>query len=233
MSDEDPLVVEGRNDVDDALAWAGSRIAALARGRVLDVGCGDGRFLPPDGVGVDLDAARLREARARSSRLVRGDARTLPFRDATFDTAFANRMLNASGDLDAVLAEIRRVLRADGRLVVLTLARRAPSPLRAIHDEAREALGLRSARGERLDDENGEERLRRHFSRVERERFGRRWRFADPSEALDHYARRYLHREHRDRAAAAALFARVREGVRAFRGELADDESATLFIASG
>src|SRR5438552_9999549 len=45
----------GYNDLVDPLAWAAPRIAALARGRVLDVGCGDGHFLPPNGIGIDLD----------------------------------------------------------------------------------------------------------------------------------------------------------------------------------
>ena len=139
--------------VSDPIDWAAPRIAALARGRVLDLGCGDGRFLPPGGVGVDLDLERLRAARAKSPLVVRADAHALPFGDEIFDTILANRMLNAAGRVDDVLREVARVLRRDGTLVVLTRARQRP-------DE------------DRLDPENGERRLGMHFADVGAEREG-------------------------------------------------------------
>lgn len=134
---------------DDPLAWADARIRANTSGRALDVGCGEGRFLASSIVGVDLDAARLRAARARSRLLVQSDAHSLPFRDGSFDTAYANRVLNDAGRIDDVLAEIGRVLRPDGRLVVFTRAR--------------------PGEGDRLDRSNGEARLAAHFERVSAE----------------------------------------------------------------
>jgi ubiquinone/menaquinone biosynthesis C-methylase UbiE len=95
-------------------------------------------------VGVDLDLDRLRAARVRSERLVQADAHALPFADATFDTVFANRMLNSAGRIDDLLREIVRVLRPDGTLVVLTRARQKPSP-------------------DRLDPQNGAGRLGAQF----------------------------------------------------------------------
>ena len=133
---------------EETLAWAGERIRAHTQGRTLDIGCGEGRFLPSGGVGLDLDMERLRVARLRSRRVVRGDAHALPFRDGAFDTTYAHRMLNDAGRIDAVLEEIRRVLRPDGRLVVFTGARH--------HADA----------PDRLDRGNGADRLRRHFERV-------------------------------------------------------------------
>jgi SAM-dependent methyltransferase len=87
----------------DPIEWAAPRLAALARGRVLDLGCGDGRFLPPRGIGLDLDLDRLRVARATPALVVQADAHALPFRDRAFDTVFANRMVNAAGRIDDVL----------------------------------------------------------------------------------------------------------------------------------
>jgi len=135
----------------DSLEWAAPRIAALARGRVVDLGCGAGRFLPARGVGLDLDHDRLRAARAVSTLVVQADAHALPFRDSAFDTVFANRMLNAAGRIDDVLGEIVRVLRPTGALVVFTRARPKPQE-------------------DRLDPENGADRLGRYFERVTVER---------------------------------------------------------------
>ena len=139
--------------VRDRVDWAAPRIAALARGRVLDLGCGEGRFLPAGGVGVDLDLERLRVARTRSALVVRADAHALPFGRNTFDTVLANRMLNAAGRIDDVLDEVARVLRPDGTLVVLTRARPRPDD-------------------DRLDQENGAQRLALHFAEVTSEREG-------------------------------------------------------------
>lgn len=125
--------------------WLRARLAERSRGLVLDAGCGDGRFLGPGTVGVDRDHARL--AAARLPRAVAADVRALPFADGRFDTAYAIRMLNDTGDVDAALAELRRVLRPGGMLLVYTRARPAP--------------------GDRLDAANGRERLSRHFPRVD------------------------------------------------------------------
>lgn len=114
---------------------------------MLDLGCGDGRFLPPGGVGVDLDLDRLRNVPARSARLVQADAHALPFAAATFDTVLANRMLNAAGRIDDVFREVSRVLRPGGALVVLTRARPTNED-------------------DRLDPENGAARLGAHFEEV-------------------------------------------------------------------
>lgn len=129
-----------------AVARMTARLPSLTRGRVLDLGCGEGRFLPRGAVGLDVDHERLLAARDRSRMVVRADARRLPFAPATFDTVYALRMLNDTGDVDGVLAEIARVLRPGGRLLVVTRAR--------------------PAGGDRLDRANGEERLRRHFDHV-------------------------------------------------------------------
>ncbi|HEX9436194.1 MAG TPA: class I SAM-dependent methyltransferase, partial [Candidatus Limnocylindria bacterium] len=130
----------------DAFAWVEGRLRALTTGRVLDMGCGDGRFLPRGGIGLDIDLERLRAARERSTLLVGGDARALPFADRSFDTVYAHRMLNDTGDVARALSEAARVLRARGTLLVFTRAR----------------LG----EGDRLDRWNGLERLRPYFFAV-------------------------------------------------------------------
>ena len=133
----------------DAFAWVEGRLRALTTGRVLDMGCGDGRFLPRGGIGLDIDVDRLRAARERSTLLVRGDARALPFADRSFDTVYAHRMLNDAGDVARALSEAARVLRPRGTLLVFTRAR--------------------LAEGDRLDRWNGVDRLQPYFEAVSAE----------------------------------------------------------------
>ncbi|AGB15461.1 methylase involved in ubiquinone/menaquinone biosynthesis [Halovivax ruber XH-70] len=74
-------------------------------------------------VGVDFSAAQLDHARhlrdhyGVDARFVRGDVTNLPLPDASFDVAFSGWVYQMVPDLEACLAEARRVLRDDGLLV--------------------------------------------------------------------------------------------------------------------
>jgi SAM-dependent methyltransferase len=106
-------------------------------GDLLDVPCGFGRHSVPLGeagyrvVGVDRSEALLEEARRRAGaaewpRFEPGDYRELPFADESFDAAVnLFTSLGYLGDEEdtRVLAEIRRVLRPGGRLVIETMHR--------------------------------------------------------------------------------------------------------------
>ena len=106
-------------------------------GELLDVPCGFGRHSVPLGragykvTGVDRSAALLEEARRRTGherwpKLVQADYRELPFPDESFDAAL--NLFTSLGYLGIeadtrVLAEIGRVLRPGGRLVIETMHR--------------------------------------------------------------------------------------------------------------
>jgi SAM-dependent methyltransferase len=105
-----------------------SALAALTPGpcrRLLDLGCGKGRFAAhlqdrgAEVVGLDLSAAML--ARAGGLSRVRGSARRLPFAAESFDGVLAVEVLQhvAPRGLDAVLAELRRVLRPGGTVAII------------------------------------------------------------------------------------------------------------------
>ncbi len=110
---------------------AGRRWAcAQATGRVLEVAIGTGRNLPfyPSDVqltGVDISPRMLERARARAEAhpspvdLQVGDAQHLAHSDASFDTVVATLTLCSIPDDQAAVAEMARVLRPGGRLILL------------------------------------------------------------------------------------------------------------------
>ncbi|MGK5678266.1 class I SAM-dependent methyltransferase [Actinoplanes sp. URMC 104] len=118
---------------DDLPAYAEAVAAArLEPGDVaLDVGCGTGRALEalasavgPAGhvIGLDCTADMLHEARAKgrdkSAGLVQADARRLPLPAAAAHAVFAAGLLHHLPDHAAGLAELARVTRPGGRLVL-------------------------------------------------------------------------------------------------------------------
>lgn len=107
-------------------------LAAGARGRTLDLGCGTGRNLPlfPPGtraVGLDPERAVLLRARRRAPRvpLVQARAEALPFSDGVFDTVVSGLVFCTVPDPARGLAEVRRVLAPDGTLRMLEHVRSA------------------------------------------------------------------------------------------------------------
>jgi demethylmenaquinone methyltransferase/2-methoxy-6-polyprenyl-1,4-benzoquinol methylase len=115
-------------------------LAALAPGgRALDVACGTGdlaielaRRVGTDGevIGSDFSEEMLARARAKAPELrwEWGNALDLPYPDGGFDAATVGFGARNFSDLDRGLAEMARVVRPGGRLVVLeiTTPRRPP-----------------------------------------------------------------------------------------------------------
>jgi ubiquinone/menaquinone biosynthesis C-methylase UbiE len=105
-------------------------LAYVAPGdRVLDLGCGDGAFaaeLVGEGahvVAADVSAEALRRAarRAAGAEIVQlTEGAPLPFGDDTFDVVWAGEAIEHVVDVVAWLAEVRRVLRFGGRLLLTT-----------------------------------------------------------------------------------------------------------------
>ena len=119
---------------EDRMWWYRALHARLAgalagvRGRVLDAGCGTGGLLAAlagttGGVslaGLEWSAAAARRAAEKSgAAIARGSVNALPFADASFDAVIAADVLcHHAVDPDRALAELHRVLRPGGRLVV-------------------------------------------------------------------------------------------------------------------
>lgn len=115
------------------LPWVFDRFAFGKEARLLDLGCGLGdlwrvnRARIPTGWDITLadlspgmlDAAATKLDKARFSYRV-ADAQDLPFDNDWFDGVIANHMLYHVPDRERALIELRRVLKADGRLYAAT-----------------------------------------------------------------------------------------------------------------
>jgi SAM-dependent methyltransferase len=99
--------------------------------RILDLGCGEGQVARaaaaagPAGVavaGVEPAWAQVRAAVGRGGGVgyVRGRGEALPFPDGAFDAVVTCLVLEHTDDLDAILAEVARVLEPGGRFVLFT-----------------------------------------------------------------------------------------------------------------
>lgn len=151
-------------DAHDVLLRA---LAEVSPRCVLEVGPGRGelaqrmaRELGADVVAVDQSERMVGFTRARGVEAIVGDAQALPFPDGVFDAAVAAWMLYHVPDVHRAIDELGRVLAPGGRLVAVTNGA-----------ENLIAMWLLVGSGPReytFSRENGEEALRRRFSRVGR-----------------------------------------------------------------
>src|SRR4029079_18466693 len=113
--------------------WRRATVAAVVEPGdvVLDACCGTGDLAVAASraggrvTGLDFSEPMLERARRKAPELewVRGDLLGLPFRDASFDVATVGFGVRNVDDLQGALSELRRVLRADGRLGILETTR--------------------------------------------------------------------------------------------------------------
>ncbi len=86
-------------------------------------------------VACDFSIGMLREGRGRGVPLVAADALRLPFADASFDAVAISFGLRNVADPDAALAEMARITRPGGALVVCEFSRPTWAPFRIVYVE--------------------------------------------------------------------------------------------------
>jgi demethylmenaquinone methyltransferase/2-methoxy-6-polyprenyl-1,4-benzoquinol methylase len=86
-------------------------------------------------IACDFSLGMLREGRDRGVPLVAGDAMHLPFPDAAFDAVTISFGLRNVADTTAGLAEMARVTKPGGRLVVLEFSHPTWTPFRTVYTE--------------------------------------------------------------------------------------------------
>lgn len=135
---------DGQMGLLERLLFEGGRawVCSRASGDVLEVAVGTGRNLPlyPEGIrltGIELSPEMLTIARRRArelgldDNLQQSDAQALPFLDASFDTVVCTFALCCIPDDRKAVAEMKRVLRPGGRLLLVD---HVPSTSRLLRD---------------------------------------------------------------------------------------------------
>jgi len=98
----------------------------LSGKRILDVGCGKGRFArvlnqrypAAQIVALDLSEAMLRFVPAQINTCS-GTMTSLPFASASFDCAYATESLEHAVDISTAVGEMCRILKPGGKLVII------------------------------------------------------------------------------------------------------------------
>src|SRR5690348_12183302 len=116
-------------------ARPGERVLDLAAGTAtssLPLAAAGARVVP-----CDFSLGMLREGKRRHPELplTAGDATRLPFRDAAFDAVTVSFGLRNVHDPDAALAEMLRVTRPGGRIVVCEFSHPTWAPFRTVYTE--------------------------------------------------------------------------------------------------
>jgi SAM-dependent methyltransferase len=160
----------------DFPAWVMEQLDWNGRETIIDIGCGHGNYtlwglaLGGRYIAADLSMGMLRDLPMANLRRVNLDAQRLPFVSGAADAVLANHMLYHVPDLDGVLAEIRRVLGEDGRLIAATNSVQGLPQLKRLLDETAVQLGFglqHTQLNNQYSLESGAAVLRRHFTHVE------------------------------------------------------------------
>jgi len=119
------------DSMNKGLKLMGIRMFRPSKGMsILDVGCGTGSHLELyqrykcDLYGLDLSPAMLAVAKSRlgeTARLDLGDATDMPYEDGKFDLVISMLTLHemSPGTRSAVLKEMKRVIKEDGRILLI------------------------------------------------------------------------------------------------------------------
>ncbi|WP_258084294.1 class I SAM-dependent methyltransferase [Thermococcus thermotolerans] len=113
--------------VDRIEKWLVFSMLQSKSGKALDLGCGTGNYTLElkkrgfDVIGLDASEGMLEVARSKGLNCIKGDAYSLPFPDESFDLVLSVTMFEFIYEPERVVAEISRVLKPGGEVLIATM----------------------------------------------------------------------------------------------------------------
>lgn len=162
--------------------WVFEQIHIAPQASILELGCGPGKLWLnnaeriPDGWQVtltDFSPGMLQENRRNLHAVPHSfmyrvvDAQSLPFADETFDAVIANHMLYHVPNHAKAIAEVRRVLRPEGRFYAATNGEGHLRELDMLGQRVVADVEIYTGERHSFTLENGAEELAREFAHVE------------------------------------------------------------------
>jgi ubiquinone/menaquinone biosynthesis C-methylase UbiE len=103
----------------------------------LELGCGSGQYrlvVPGKYIGSDITAQNYRPELPRRIDIV-ADAQALPFKDDSFDVVFIVAALYQIPDVEAVMTNVYRILRNEGKFLIFDYNYRTTKRLKNIEND--------------------------------------------------------------------------------------------------
>lgn len=188
--------------------WIYENMGLTAGMNVLELGCGNGMFwcenadrIPTDAhiLLTDISTGMIEDTKANLSRVHvpagKGqnihcqvmDCHEIDVREHSMDIVLANFLLFYVGDLDRVLGEIHRIIKADGTFICATYGENHMKEVQELVQEFHPKIRLSGVRlYENFGLENGEEKLRRFFQHVRRVDYQDFLKVTEPQVLMDY-----------------------------------------------
>lgn len=163
--------------------WCFNNMEFPSQGKVLELGCGTGKFWVKnkDYIKEDLDicvsdfSKSMLKIAEENLKEVNHDftfkdinAECIPFDDCTFDVVIGQHMIYFVPDIEKALKEIKRVLVPGGKFYVTANSKISMSELNEIVEKFDAGSGLNSnGYSTRFELENGEEILEKYFRKID------------------------------------------------------------------
>lgn len=172
--------------------------------KILEVGCGNGALWSknidkiPAGLEItlsDISEGMLKDARESIKDVKFGpifsfeclDAAHLPYADQSFDLVVANHCLFYCDDVSATIAELRRVLKAGGRLIASTYGRKHMKEIaKLVHDFNPKINLSKVALYERFGLDDGDELFADYFDKVTKLKYEDEIYLEDPAPLISY-----------------------------------------------
>lgn len=184
--------------------WCFDKIDFKEDSKVLELGCGSGKFWAKniddldESIDVtlsDFSKSMLRIAKSKLKNLGREfkfkeiNAESIPYEDNTFDIVLAQHMLYFVPDINQALSEIKRVLKPGGVFYVTANSSDTMKELNEIMNDFDPDSGLNSnGYSTRFELENGERILKKYFNNIEVEVLNGKIIVNDPKPVVEYKA---------------------------------------------